>query len=44
LELAKRICCDDDRIANFHVRFSELLQRDPRLIWNADETQLNAAK
>jgi hypothetical protein len=36
--------CNRERVENFFLRFSELFERDPRLIWNADETQLNAAK
>jgi hypothetical protein len=36
--------CDSDRISAFLVKFSKLFHRDPRLIWNADETQLNAMK
>jgi hypothetical protein len=44
LELARRMFCDYDRIANFVVKFSELFQRNSRLIWKADETRPNAAK
>jgi hypothetical protein len=44
LELARRMFCDSERITNFFVKFSPLFQRDSRLIWNADETQVNAMK
>jgi hypothetical protein len=44
LELARRFFCDREKIANFLIRYEPLFQRDPRLMWNADETQLNSMK
>lgn len=44
LELARRHFCDRDRVANFLIKFEPLFARDKRLIWNADETQLNSMK
>jgi hypothetical protein len=38
LALARRYFCDRDRVANFLIKFEPLFARDPRLIWNADET------
>jgi hypothetical protein len=44
IELARRYFCNVDAIAHFFSTFPAAFQRDPRLIWNADETQLNASK
>jgi hypothetical protein len=44
LELARRQSCKHDHVQTFLMRYEELFQRDRRLIWNADETQLNAMK
>jgi hypothetical protein len=44
LELARRMFCDRPRVENFFAQFAGLFDRDPRLIWNADETQLCARK
>ena len=44
LEAARRIYCDADSITEWFVRFSLLFERDVRLMFNMDETQLNAKK
>jgi hypothetical protein len=42
LEFARRHGCDGERILAFLVRHEELIHHGPRLIWNADEAQLNS--
>jgi hypothetical protein len=44
LEFAKRHYCDGERILALLIPHEELFRRDPRLTWNADETQLNSLK
>jgi hypothetical protein len=44
IEIARRFYCDKPKNLDFFTQHSHLLDRDPRLIWNADETQLNANK
>jgi hypothetical protein len=44
LELVRRMFCNAEKVANFLVSHEELFRRDPRLLCNADETQLNALK
>jgi hypothetical protein len=44
LEFARSHYCDGERILAFVARHEELLCRDPRLVWNPDETQLNPLK
>jgi hypothetical protein len=41
-EFARRYYCDSERILAFLIRHEELFHRDPRLIWNTDETKLNS--
>jgi hypothetical protein len=38
LEVARCHRCDGERIIAFLIRHKELFHRDPRLIWNDDET------
>jgi hypothetical protein len=42
--LAKRRFWNRDRIAAFFDKYTELLHRDRRLLWNADKTQFSAMK
>jgi hypothetical protein len=44
IEIVRRYYCNAPVITPFFSEFSLLLNRDPLLIWNADETQLNAKK
>jgi hypothetical protein len=44
LESARRWSCSFNAIADFFTRFSLLFQRDPHLIFNADETMLSGLK
>jgi hypothetical protein len=44
LELARRMFCNVEKVANFLVFYEEPFRRDPRLLWNPDETQLNGLK
>jgi hypothetical protein len=44
LEFARRHYCDGERILAFLIRQEEFFRHDPRLIWDADETQLNSLK
>jgi hypothetical protein len=41
LEFASGHYCDGEGIIAFLICHKELFHRDPRLIWNADEAQLN---
>jgi hypothetical protein len=44
LEFTRHHYCDGEHILVFLIRHKELFRRDPHLIWNADETQLNSIK
>jgi hypothetical protein len=44
LELVRRFSCDRPKVERFLNQFAQMFDRDRRLIWNADETQLNAMK
>ena len=44
LERARRIACDDHAIREFFSKHSNLLNRDPRLIFNMDETMVSSNK
>jgi hypothetical protein len=44
LELERRMLCKAEKVANFLVSHEGLFRRDPRLLWNTDETQLNTLK
>jgi hypothetical protein len=44
LENVRRWCCDCNAITEFYVHFALLFQRDPRLIFNADETMMSGLK
>lgn len=44
LEAARRLYCDTDAITQWFVRFSVLLDRPVSLMFNMDETQVNAKK
>ena len=44
LEFARRNHCDVQSISRFFDRHSELLNRDPRLIFNMDETMVTSRK
>jgi hypothetical protein len=44
IEIARRYFCNQAVINEFFDCFSPILMRDPRLIWNADETQLSTTK
>ena len=41
LETMRRIACDQTAIEEFFMKHSHLLQRDPKLIFNMDETMVN---
>jgi hypothetical protein len=36
--------CNAEKVTHFLVSHEALFRRDPRLLWNTDETQLNALK
>jgi hypothetical protein len=44
LENARRWCCDCNTITEFYAHFALLFQRDPCLIFNADETTMSGLK
>jgi hypothetical protein len=44
IEIARRFYCNQEKIKDFFLQHMHLFNRDPRLIWNADETQLNSKK
>ena len=44
LETMRRIACDKVSIEDFFSKHSQLLRRDPRLIFNMDETSVSANK
>jgi hypothetical protein len=44
LEFARRYCCDGEHILALLICHEELFRHGPRLIWDADETQLNSLK
>ena len=44
LELARRLHCDTDVISKFFDDFGWLMEKDPRLLFNMDETNLNSNK
>ena len=44
LEKMRRIACDKTAIQEFFSKHSHLLQRDPRLIFNMDETMVSSNK
>jgi hypothetical protein len=44
IEAARRWFCNFDAIANFFLTFKPLFHRDPRLIFNADETMVSGMK
>ena len=44
LEEARRMGCDKGVISDFFDRYSDLLNRDPRLIFNMDETMVSSNK
>ena len=44
LERMRRIACDKTAIREFFERHAELLRRDPRLIFNMDETMVSSQK
>jgi hypothetical protein len=44
LEAARRWLCNSEAISQFYVVFGTLFQRNPRLIFNADETMVSGMK
>lgn len=44
LEEARRMFCDEKAISAFFEKHSTNLERDPRLIWNMDETMVSSNK
>ena len=44
LDTMRRIACDKTSIEDFFFKHSHLLQRDPRLIFNMDETSVSSKK
>jgi hypothetical protein len=44
LQLGRRYYCDREQVADFLIGHKPLFSRDRRLIWNADETELDYMK
>ena len=44
IEKVRRIACDEVTIKEFFDKYSDLLKRDPRLIFNMDETMVSSRK